>query len=278
MHNRVDIAHHTGVVPVDQVYAIIEVKAGENAEFSNSVFSTHGTGEEIRHKPAEPATYSRDILPYQLLAKTTGAELPECSQWLMFLGMNITSYRSTTNAHVITNVAEPIRTKHPERVLSHIPLPQKTRAIAEQAMRLRELSGLEIELLADLFGVTRTTYHNWINGSSIRRKYRNHLLEVLPLVEEAAQRLGGGNALKAWLLTPVSPGGTKPIEYLAKRRYDIFRGFLLRQRTGKEHFQPLTPSNRTFQKRSREEVEGVREQLRPRTWLYEDDDPTGMDG
>ncbi len=47
---------------------------------------------------------------------------------------------------------------------------------------------------------------------------REHLLEVLPLLEEATQRLGSPTATNTWLLTPVSPGGKKPIDLLFARK------------------------------------------------------------
>ena|SRR5437588_722790 len=103
--------------------------------------------------------------------------------------------------------------------------------------------------------------------------------EVLELMEEAAQRLGSLPATNSWLLTSVSPGGKRPIDYLAERQYSIFRGFLLRVRTGHEVFRTLAPSSRVHQERSREDVEAARERLRPRAWRGEDDDagPSGID-
>jgi len=145
-----------------------------------------------------------------------------------------------------------------------------------QAERLREISGLTIERLAEIFDVSRTTYYKWISGSPLHEVHREHLLEVLPLIEEAVKRLGNPSSTSTWLLTPVSPGGKKPIDYLAAREYTIFRGFLLRVRTGRETFRPLTPSNRTYKERSPEEVKDALERLRPRAWR--DDDISDTDG
>ncbi len=106
-----------------------------------------------------------------------------------------------------------------------------------------------------------------------------HLLEVLPLLEEAIERLGSPTATNTWLLTPVSPGGKKPIDYLETRQYSIFRGFLLRQRTGREVSRPLAPSKRVYRELSREEVEDARERLKPRAWIDEDDiGVSGLEG
>ena len=98
-----------------------------------------------------------------------------------------------------------------------------------------------------------------------------HLLEVLPLLEEATQRFGSPTASKTWLLTPVTPGGKTPLDYLAARQYTIFRGFLLRVRTGQEAFRPLKPSNRIYRERPPEEIKTALERLNPRAWIDEDD-------
>ena len=99
-----------------------------------------------------------------------------------------------------------------------------------------------------------------------------HLLEVLPLLEEATQRLGGPAATKTWLLTPVIPGGKTPLDYLAERQYTIFRGFLLRVRTGREAFQPLKPSNRIYRERPPEEIKAALECLNPPICMEDYDD------
>jgi len=44
------------------------------------------------------------------------------------------------------------------------------------AERLREISGLKVERLAEIFGVSRTTYYKWISGSPLHDIHREHLL------------------------------------------------------------------------------------------------------
>jgi len=90
-----------------------------------------------------------------------------------------------------------------------------------------------------------------------------HLLEVLPLLEEATQRLGSPATTKIWLLTPVTPGGKTPLDYLAARQYFIYRGFLLWKRTSQEIFRPLKPSNRIYRERPPEEIKAELERLNP---------------
>jgi transcriptional regulator with XRE-family HTH domain len=148
-----------------------------------------------------------------------------------------------------------------------------------QAERLREISGLKVERLAGIFGVSRTTYYKWLSGSPLHDPHWEHLLEVLSLVEEAAQRLGSPGTTNTWLLTPVSPEGKKPIDYLTAQQYNTFRGFLLRVQAGREAVRPLAPSHLVYRERSREDIEDARERLRPRVWRYEDDvDTPGIDG
>jgi transcriptional regulator with XRE-family HTH domain len=141
------------------------------------------------------------------------------------------------------------------------------------AEHLQAISGLSIEHLAEIFGVSRTTYHKWLAGSPLHDTHREHLLEVLPLVEEASQRLGSPSALSAWLLTPVTPGGKKPIEYLSTRQYDIFRGFLLRG-IDQNLLHPPTPLKFVYRERPYQQRADILRQLHPNLLLedYPDDE------
>ena len=100
-----------------------------------------------------------------------------------------------------------------------------------------------------------------MDGSLLSDRHKEHLLEILPLIEEAFQRLGSPKAVNTWLLTPVSPGEKKPIEYLSSRQYSTFRGFLLRRYTSQRLFHPLVPSKRVYRERPREEIEEELERL-----------------
>lgn len=91
-----------------------------------------------------------------------------------------------------------------------------------------------------------------------------HFLEVLPLIEEAIQRLGSPASAKTWLLTSVTSEGKRPVDYLYMQQYALFRGFLLHARSGQEMFRPLTLSNRIHKERSPEEINATLERLRPR--------------
>jgi transcriptional regulator with XRE-family HTH domain len=230
-----------------------------------------GTSEES-YLLSGPARVSvPDMFAYESLAKATGAELRECStSFLQIVAYSIASdivLTSYQTVHLLPDEASlpmPIRQSKSE-------VSAQVSSQSMQVRRLREISGLTVEHLASIFGVSRITYHKWMDGSPLSDRHREHLLEVLPLVEEALQRLGNTNAVSTWLLTPVSPGGKKPIEYLSTRQYTIFRGFLLRTRTGQETFRPLTPSKFVYLERPREDIEDELERLNPSFRLNEDD-------
>lgn len=96
------------------------------------------------------------------------------------------------------------------------------------AQRIRDLSGLDVTRLAELFHVSRPAFHGWLNGREARSKHIDHLLEVEGLLLEAVERFPEVSAFREWLLAPAIAGGVPPFEYLASRRVDTFRGFLLR--------------------------------------------------
>ncbi len=162
------------------------------------------------------------------------------------------------------------------RIDSVSSVPETTEAIAsprkhsEEARRLREVSGLEVERLAKIFGVSRTSYYNWTTSSTPRGPRRGHLLEVLPLVEEVSQRLRDPSTVSNWLLTPVSPNGKKPIDYLETRQYELFRGFVLRLPSEFRRIQPLGALKPVSREYSREEFDEVLRALSPRPWRDEE--------
>lgn len=232
------------------------------------------TGEKSRFTTREQPDYTRDLLPYKLLAETTGADIYACQELLILVATDVASHNSITNASFIIKQVVQIRkgsSKSAPIPSSHeSTFSRRKQEITDLANRLRQSSGLDVESLAQIFKVTRVTYHRWLRGLPLNKRNRDYILEILPLIEEAAQRLGSPEAVRTWLLTPVSSGGKKPIAYLAEKDYALFRGFLLHQPTGKEQFRPLNPSKRVFKARKQEDIEDVREQLRPHTWYDED--------
>jgi len=273
MINEAEITDRTGIVYLRRgVGTPIGEVLGGTINLLNPTFSWAGTGEVIRPKPNVQPSFSQGLLPSNLLSTTTGSELHDLfAGLLVLLVLEIAFDDAVTDYHTRFQIEDSMRAKLRTGSIEQAPSPD-TNSASIQAERLREISGLKVERLAEIFGVSRTTYYKWLAGFPLHDVHREHLLEVLSLVEEAAQRLGSPGATNTWLLTPVSPGGKKPIDYLTAQQYNTFRGFLLRVRTGQETFRPLTPSNRTYQKRSPEEVKDSLERLRPRAWRDRDDD------
>src|SRR5579884_968143 len=232
-------------------------------------FSFAGTGEDTRSKPHVHAQLPQNVVPYQLLSITTGSELQDVSAALLAILFATVSDSATTDYHAVFEIKSSLPEHTSGNPIEQAAITGGNTAVV-QAEYLREISGLKVERLAEIFGVSRTTYHKWTAGSQIRDEHFEHLLEVLPLVEEANRRLGGSVATRNWRLTPVSPGGKKPVDYLATREYTTFRGFLLRTRTGEEVFRPLAPTGRVRVEQSREEFEDALERLRPRAWINEE--------
>ncbi|HLG63251.1 MAG TPA: hypothetical protein VKY19_15035 [Ktedonosporobacter sp.] len=259
--------------PTGDIYCITDLSTSEVTELGNYQLIRDEAGKDSKLLQKQ-SDIIRDTLPYRLLAGTTGADTYECRELLIIIGTGVASHNSITNASFFLLEIIPVHTERPGAVPPHPSqepgFSRRKQEIAALASSLRNSSNLDIESLAQIFKVSRATYHRWLKGLPISKRHRDHLLEIQLLIEEAAQRLGSPEAVSTWLLTPVSPGGKKPIEYLATKQYDLFRGFLLHQHTGKEQFRPLKPSRRLFKPRRREEIEDVREQLRPHTW-YEDD-------
>ncbi len=96
------------------------------------------------------------------------------------------------------------------------------------AQRLRALSGLDATLLGGVFGVSRITFQQWIAGKTPRPDRLEHLHNVLGLTEELSDRLGGSQTVRTWLLEPIAPGASRPIDLLQQQRYRAFRGAILR--------------------------------------------------
>jgi transcriptional regulator with XRE-family HTH domain len=274
MINEAEITEKTGIMYLrddthrEDAYSFLGSFPVKAVNLVNPTFTFEGTGEDTKPKPYIQPELSASLLPCSLLATTTGSELRDIDFRMVFeaaCGNGITDYHVTFECKYLARTG--IHTKH----LNPVAFPDKN-SVAIQAERLREISGLKVESLAEIFKVSRPTYHKWLAGSPPHDEHREHLLEVLALVEEANQRLGSPGATNTWLLTPVSGGGKKPIDYLSEREYSIFRGFLLRVRTGREVFRPLAPSNRVYRERSREEFEDALERLRPRAWIDDERD------
>lgn len=54
---------------------------------------------------------------------------------------------------------------------------------SQQVMQLREISGLTIDQIGRLFGVSRRSVHNWINGKTMAPRHEERLSAVLKIVK-----------------------------------------------------------------------------------------------
>lgn len=214
----------------------------------------------------ESTEISSSLLQYRFLSMTTGCELHGVD---MVVVVERISENITTNFLVTFEYKSWMRTGF-DPDSGQLSSFNNASPASVQAERLREISGLTIKRIAEIFGVSLTTYHKWISGFSLRDAHRTHLFEVLSLMEQAAQRLGSPHATSTWLLTPVSPGGKKPIEYLSSRQYTTFRGFLLYGHSSEELFRPPTPLKYPYQERPREEIEDELVRLNPGARFEED--------
>ncbi len=259
--------------PIDIVY--LGDSTGNNITINplSSTFPWTRTEVDTTVKPNVQPEPSQGLIPYKIIPTTTGAELKDSPVWLLVLSiLTLASDSTITNYRTKFEVKDSLLIKPSPSSLDQIQTSDSNSA-SMQARRLREISGLKVEYLAKIFGVSRTTYYKWIEGSPPHDVHRESLLEVLALVEEVAQRLGSVGATNSWLLTPVSPGGKKPIDYLAEREYATFRGFSLRIRTGQEIFRPIPYSKLVHIERPQEEFEDALERLRPSVWRDEKEDP-----
>jgi transcriptional regulator with XRE-family HTH domain len=266
MLNIADFLNHTELLPLRET----QQNVGRRNDLTlPAVTFVTATSEETYPAPDTSQGHIRDTFPFEVVARLTGAELIECSR--NFLSIALNSFSNSIQAKYLTISLLPVEPTQSRSLPQSNPEGQSDRYTSPlQAKRLRELSGLTIEQVANIFGVSRITFHKWMEGSQLSDRHREHLLEVLPLVEEALRRIGTPNTLSAWLLTPVSPGGKKPIDYLSSRQYNTFRGFLLRQGADHNLLRPPAPLGITYRERPREEIEDELARLHPGILLDED--------
>jgi hypothetical protein len=156
-----------------------------------------------------------------------------------------------------------------------VTLHNRTRAVScttTPAEELRVLTRLPPQLLADLFGVSRTAYYKWMKGATPRDARYGHLLEVLVHVRAVSEKLAGITDLSAWLRTPVSPGGKSPLDYLHEQRFTAFRGFALRATSGRMNLGAPRPALRGESTLDVDERAAARRRINPTPWYAENDD------
>lgn len=142
---------------------------------------------------------------------------------------------------------------------------------ASPAAELRRLSGITVAELAQVFGVSRPAYQAWIRGVQPRPRHRDHLLAALALVREAYARLGATYAVRDWLRAPVRSGGSRPLDLLTRKEFDVLRGYLLRAAGGRSAVRPLEPVQRNLPKLSRAELRDALRAIDSPVWPGEED-------
>jgi len=142
-----------------------------------------------------------------------------------------------------------------------------------QADELKELSGLHLKELAAMLGVSKTAYQAWRSGKGIRAHHQERLLQVLALVREASSRLGGRSpAVRTWLLTPLWPGGSTPLQLAMDRNYRALSGAILGIAGAQPSYRLVNPLGSTHRPPSPAELEDRLDRLRPHTITMEDDE------
>ncbi len=131
------------------------------------------------------------------------------------------------------------------------------------AERLRALTDLNVQQLADVFDITRGAFYGWLNGTSPRGERESHLLEALKFVETAARQLKDTQTLKQWLLTPVAPGAETPLHLMKQRRWRALQGLLVRARTPSSFLPTPQPLSGTVRQLSPDALRLEAERLSP---------------
>jgi hypothetical protein len=143
--------------------------------------------------------------------------------------------------------------------------------IVTPAEELRSLTRLPPAMLADVFGVSRTTFYKWIEGATPRDERFQHLVDTLTHIKDARQRLPSTIDLASWLRTPISPGAKTPLDYLRERRFTVFRGLILRAASTSMGLTPVA-SSIPARALTREERAVERERLSPSPRIDDDED------
>ncbi|HMG12585.1 MAG TPA: helix-turn-helix transcriptional regulator [Gemmatimonadaceae bacterium] len=142
--------------------------------------------------------------------------------------------------------------------------------ILTAAEELRTASRLTPQQLAQVFGVSRTTFYNWMEGATPREEAFTHLVEALNHIKDAKKKLDGIIDLPTWLRTPIAAGGKSPLQYIKEQQFSVFRGLVVRAGSPMSGFSQVKapmvqPSMSVFERRL------ARERLSPSA-QFEDDD------
>lgn len=198
----------------------------------------------------------------------------EAPMWTSFVGSTEGSESPHILIKYLRSMAIPERSSRPLTIPTGDAHSEEALTPAEE---LRSISGLSPALLGGLFGVSRTTFYNWMEGSVPRDARFQHLVDVLSHVKEAQRKLSPSLDVAAWLRTPISPGGRSPLDLLEQKRFSTFRGLLVRVRSAEMGLSTPLASIVSGGSVSREERRIARERV-SRTPRLEEDEAGSVGG
>ena len=153
-----------------------------------------------------------------------------------------------------------------------LPERENTSTLITPAEELRSLTRLTPAMLADLFGISRTTFYKWMRGATPRDERFQHLVDVLTHIKDARRRLPSSIEHTAWLRTPISPGAKTPLDYLRERRFSVFRGLVLRATSANMELDKPIPLSLPGPVMTPEERKIARERVSPSPRAEDDED------
>lgn len=186
--------------------------------------------------------------------------------------------RAYTGGGASVEIDETTSREDQERAVIAASIPVETEILwartpeGDAAARIRELTGLQIEKLAELFGVSRGAYYNWLSGTRPRGDHRDRLLFAQQLLEEAARILGEPREVGAWLISPSPASGRVPIDLLKNGQYDLCRSLLTRSGVKRKAL-PV----RTKRRLGGEDLRAEMRRISPAPAIEDIDDPVPSD-
>jgi transcriptional regulator with XRE-family HTH domain len=202
-------------------------------------------------RPSRTATW-----PFEGLLEAMTSSTPQ-GTWV--LALMLFSPEAMTDAQTVR--FQPVVQVRPVPLALVPPIPRQN-----ELERLRELTGLSMEQLAELFDVSRGALYKWREGAVPRGERQAHLQEALQFAEAAAEQFQGTAALNAWLQRPISAGERTPLQLMAERRWRVLRGLLVQARGSPLRHVPK-PFPGPLPQRSAEELREAAERLSPRSAL-----------
>lgn len=98
------------------------------------------------------------------------------------------------------------------------------RHLSEVLEEIEALTGLPKARIADdLFGVSRTAYHDWSVGKRVSIENERRIRSTLDVLRRASARHGSPEFVRGWLVTPVGSRAVAPMQLLRAGKIDEAR-------------------------------------------------------